>query len=138
MDYRLPKRVENPFTVGYCPKLDVPPVLGPDETSYYQALIEVMRWIVKIGCINIDTKVSLLSWYSGVPRQGHLEAVLNIMGYLKCRYNSRLVFDPTYPNIDHTNFFECDWTDFCQDVVVTIPFNAPLSREKEVDLHICS
>ena len=37
-------------------------------------------------------------------RQGHLEAVLQIMGYLKLRHNSRLVFDPSYHDIDHSYF----------------------------------
>ena len=35
--YRLPKRAENSFTMGYCPKLDVSQVLGPDEASFYQS-----------------------------------------------------------------------------------------------------
>ena len=39
---RLPKWAENPFKYGYCPELDVSPVLGPDEASYYQSLRGVM------------------------------------------------------------------------------------------------
>ena len=41
--YRLPKRADNPFKSDYCPELDVSPILGPDEESYYQFLIGVMR-----------------------------------------------------------------------------------------------
>ena len=33
--YRLPKVAENPFSISYCPKLDVPLVLEPDEASCY-------------------------------------------------------------------------------------------------------
>ena len=47
-----------------------------------------------------------------MPKQGHLEAVLNIMGYLKLQHNSKLVFDPPYPNIEHSNFWGYGWTDF--------------------------
>ena len=67
-----------------------------------------------------------------MPRQGYLEAALHIIGYLKLRHNSRLVFDPSYPNMDHSNFCECVWTDFCE--VEAIPPNALLLKEKEVDL----
>ena len=67
-----------------------------------------MRWMIEIGPIDINTEVSLLSSYSAMLRQGHLEAVLSIMGYLKLRHNSRLVFDPSYPNIDHSNFRDCN------------------------------
>ena len=31
--YRLPKRVKNPFSIDYCPKLDVFPVLVPEEAT---------------------------------------------------------------------------------------------------------
>ena len=47
--YRLPKRADNPFKSGYSSKLDVFLVLEPGETSYYQSLIGVMRWMIKIG-----------------------------------------------------------------------------------------
>ena len=42
-EYRLPKRADNPFGSGYSPKLDMSLVLGPEEASYYQSLIGVMR-----------------------------------------------------------------------------------------------
>ena len=46
---KLPNRAENPFESGYCHELDVPLVLEPDEASYYQSLIVVMRWMIEIG-----------------------------------------------------------------------------------------
>ena len=61
--------------------------------------------MIKIGQIDMNTEVSLLSSQSAMPRQWHLKAALHIMGYLKLRHNSRLVFDTSYPNIDHSNFF---------------------------------
>ena len=45
--YNLPKRAENPFESGYCPELDMSPVLRPDEAFYYQSLIGVMRWMIE-------------------------------------------------------------------------------------------
>ena len=68
MGYRLQKRAKNPFAMGYCPELDVSPILGPHDASYYQSFISVMRWMVELGCININTKVSLLSSYAAMPR----------------------------------------------------------------------
>ena len=59
--YRLPKRAENPFDMGYCSEVDVFPVLGPDEASYYQFLIGVMRWMVEIEHIDINVMTLLLS-----------------------------------------------------------------------------
>ena len=69
-----------------------------------------------------------------MPRHGHFEAALHIMGYLKLRHNSRLVFDPSYPDTDPYNFCECDWADFYDGLVEAIPTNTSPQRGKEVDL----
>ena len=45
--YRLLKRADNPFESVYCPDLDVSLALGPDEATYCQLLIGVMRWIIQ-------------------------------------------------------------------------------------------
>ena len=67
--YRLPKRAENPFFTGYCPKLDVSPVVGSYKSSYCQSLIGVMKWMVEVGYIDINTKVFLLPSYLAMQRQ---------------------------------------------------------------------
>ena len=82
---------------------------------------------------NINTEVSLLISYS-MPRQGHLEAALHIMVYLEFSYNSRVMLDPSYPDIDHSNISECNWKDFYEDVVEGIPPNALPLRWNQVDL----
>ena len=69
------KRADNPFKSGYCPELYVALVLEPDEASYYQSLIGVMRWMIEIGQNDVDIKASLLLLHSVMPRQEHLEAV---------------------------------------------------------------
>ena len=58
--------------------------------------------MIENGHISINTKMSQLLSHSALSRQGHLEVVLHIMGYLKLRHNSRLVLDISYPNIDHS------------------------------------
>ena len=72
-----------------------------------------------------------------MPRQGHLEVALYIMSYLKLRHNSRLVFDPSYLDKDHCNFWEVDWMDFYEGAFDAIPHNVPLPRGKEIDLPMC-
>ena len=88
----------------------------------------------QIGQIDINTEVSLLSTHSAMPRQENFEAALYIMGYIKLRHSSRLAFDPSYPNIDHSNYWDCGWKDFYEGAEEAIPPNAPLPRGKEVDL----
>ncbi len=99
--------------------------LDPECLSFYQHLIGVTRWMVELGRINIATEISLLSSHLAYPREGHLEAALHVMGYFKQKYNSHLIFDPTYPEIDISSFPTYDWAEFYGDIEETIPHDMP-------------
>ena len=68
--------------------------------------------MVELGRIDTTTKVSLLSSNMALPQDGHLEAAVHFLAHVGQKYNSRLVHDPSYPEIDHSVFKECDWTEF--------------------------
>jgi hypothetical protein len=134
--YSLPKKAKNPFRMGYEPELDESSPLDADAAAYYKSIIGVMRWMVEIGRIDISTEVSLLSSHLAYPREGHLEEALHIMAYLRSKHNSRLVFDPSYPDIDQTDFKQCDWKEFYGDAVEGIPLDAPEPLGKDVDIRM--
>ena len=69
-----------------------------------------------------------------MPREDHLDAMLHMFVFLKLKYNSRLAFDPTYPEIDESDFIKRDWKQFYGDVKEAIPPNALKARGKEVIL----
>ena len=54
---KLPKRADTPLSGDYRPELDTSSELGPAEALYYQSLIGVLRWIVKLGWVNICCEV---------------------------------------------------------------------------------
>ena len=62
-----------------------------------------------------------------------MEAVVNILAYMGQKYNSRLVYDQIYPEIDCIVFKKCDWTQSYQDANDAIPMNVQGTRGKEVD-----
>ena len=97
-----------PITNGYRPEVDVSPVLNSDDTNFYQSLIGTLRWMVEMGRIDMACEVSVLSSCLAMPRQGHLQQVLNIFAYLKRHHNSRLIMDPTYPDIPLDDFPDYD------------------------------
>ena len=41
--YRMPKKAENPFKMGYDPELGTSPELDPDAASYYLTIIGILR-----------------------------------------------------------------------------------------------
>ena len=89
-----------------------------------------------LGQINICTEVSMLSSYSVMPHEGHLEAALHVFLYLKSKSNSRLIFDPMEPNMGDSNFVECDWSDFYPGLSEALPPNAPKPPGKGVMLRM--
>jgi hypothetical protein len=67
----------------YSPELDVTPFLDDKETNFYQSQVSILRWMVELGRLDLYVYVALLSSYLCQPRQGHLEAVYYLYGYLK-------------------------------------------------------
>lgn len=132
----LPKRTTAPFPTGYIAELDISEELDESLASFYQSQVGVLRWCVEIGRIDIITEVSVLASFLAMPRRGHFEALLHVFGYLEKKHNSRVVFDPTYPDIDMRSFQEHDWKTFYGDVKESIPPNAPEPRGKDVDLRL--
>ena len=133
---KLDKRASAPFMRDYKPELDMSPELGPTEASYYQSQIGVLQWMVEIGRVDMITEVSMLASQLANPREGHLECVFHIYAYLKIHHNSRMVFDPTYPPIDMSQFKKCDWKTFYPAAKEALPTNAPEPRGKEVDIRL--
>ncbi len=78
--------------------------------------------------------VALLSSYLCQPRQGHLEAVFYLSGYLKAHDRSTMVFDSKYVPWGDKDFPTHDWTDFYQ-VTEDIPSNAPEPRGMPVRIN---
>ena len=86
--------------------------------------------MTELGIIDTITKVSLLSSHLALPREGHLKAAVHVIGYIGQKYSSRLVYDPTYPDIDHSVFKKCDCTELHRDAKEAILIYAPKPREK--------
>jgi hypothetical protein len=92
----------------------------------------ILHWMIEIGQVNMIMEVSKLASHIAMPCEGHLQAVLHIFGHLKSKHGPRMVFDPSYPDINHTVFKECDWQEFYGDVKEAIPANTPTPLGKEL------
>ena len=133
---KLKNKASGPWPTGYASELDETPELGAEKANYYQSQVGVLHWMVELGRVDIITEVSTLASHMALPREGHLDALFNVFSYLKKRHNSRLVFDPTYPEIDWSRFMEHDWTHFYGDIQEAIPPDAPEPRGKEFDIRM--
>ena len=132
----LPKRATAPWPSNYVAELDTSAELSPEWANYYQSLVGALHWMVELGRVDMITEVSTLASHMALPREGHLDAALHVFSYLKKKHNSRMVFDPTYPDIDQSNFQTHDWTRLYGDVKEIKPANAPVPLGKDVDLRM--
>ena len=122
----LPTKTACTFPSKWKPELDVTPELKPEDVSYYQQQVGVLRWCVELGRIDINTEVSMLAAYSACPRQGHLAAVMHLYAYLKGNPKSKTVFDPT--PMEHGPHADHDWRDMYNDYVEAEPHDMPPPR----------
>jgi hypothetical protein len=83
--WKLPRKCSNPFELDYEPELDTSEELNAELSNWYMHLIGMLQWMVEIGRVDILTEVSMMSSHMAMPREGHLDAVLHIFGYLKAK-----------------------------------------------------
>jgi hypothetical protein len=113
-DKMLPTKATTPLSNGYRPELDQSPELDPRRASYFQGII------------------GMLSRYLPAPREGHLQQVFHIFGYLKTHNKSTLVFDDSEPSFDSARFKKRDWAQFYPGASEAIPLDAPEVQGKAV------
>ena len=129
---RLPSKCPGPLAHGYKPELDCSGELKADGLQWYQELIGCLRWAVELGRVDILLETSLLSKHLALPREGHLEQVLHMIGYIKARPKFRIMFDSSKPRTNEKWFQQYDWFDFYRDAKEAIPPNMPEQRGLEV------
>jgi hypothetical protein len=79
----LPKEYSSPIEEGDHPELDLSPELDQDEIRLYQSLIGALQWAVTLGRFDILVGVTTMTSFRDAPRQGHLERLQRMFGYLK-------------------------------------------------------
>jgi Reverse transcriptase (RNA-dependent DNA polymerase) len=134
VDQNLKSKVKTPMTPDYRPELDETPELDDKRANYYQGLIGILRWACELGRVDILVDVAKLSRYLASPREGHLQEVFHIFGYLKHYPTSSMVFDYAEPVHDMKDFTECDWAEFYPGASEEVPPGAPECRGKTVTM----
>jgi hypothetical protein len=58
--------------------------------------------MIEIGRVDIITEVSKMASQMASPREGHLNTLLHMFGFLRINHNSQMAYNPLYPTIDQT------------------------------------
>jgi len=82
-------KADTPLPPNYHPEDDKSPFLKDDEISLYQSFIGTLRWAVELGRIDLTFGVSLMSRFSGAPRDDHMQKLLWMFTYIKRHLESK-------------------------------------------------
>jgi len=111
--------------------MDVTPTLDEEGTNRFQQLIDILRWSLELGMIDILTEVSCLSQHLAEPREGHLVAVYIIFKYLDVclkKDKGRVVFHGKSKFVDNVMFNDInreEWDAFYTDAEEEFPIRGP-------------
>eukprot|EP00957_Ditylum_brightwellii_P065365 4958762-Ditylum_brightwellii.AAC.1 len=65
----MPAKAEKSMRASYRPELDITPALSPIDSAHYQALIGMLRWMIKLGRIDICLEMSIMSFHLAMQRE---------------------------------------------------------------------
>ena len=124
------KKSTIPFSEDYHPELDDSELLTPEQIPVYQSLIGSANWIITLGRFDIAYAINTLSRYSMAPREGHLNAMKKVFGYLRNLPKGKILIDVSEPpirkEVDTKKVH--DWTEFYPDAKEDLPHNKPKAR----------
>lgn len=93
-----PKEYSSPMIEKDHPELDNTPELDEDGIKQYQSLIGALQWLVTLGRFEILVSVTTMSGYRIAPREGHLERLKRVFGYIKKNPDGAIRFRTNIPN----------------------------------------
>ena len=110
-------------------------MLNVDDTKIYQSLIGALQWTVQIGRFDVATAVMTMSRFRVAPRQGHMDRVKRIYGYLSKMRHAIIRIrteEPDFSNIPEKVY---DWAYTCyRGAAEVLPIDAPRPLGKRVVL----
>jgi hypothetical protein len=124
-DESLYKKASSPLSHDDHREMDTT-LLSDEDTSLFASYIGILQWAVELARIDLTQSVALMSRFRSFPREGHMEAVLRIFGYIKMHWHSWLVFDQQYRDWSAVDWVEgADWKEFYPGVCEALPPGAP-------------
>ena len=125
------KEYKAPMDSKYHPETDDTPLLDPMRASIYRGYIGSGNWMITLGRFDIHFAINTLSRYSGAPREGHMEAVRRVFGYLKKFNKGRIIIDDSYPEVKAPPMEENRWSEMYPDAEIENPKDMPEPRGKK-------
>lgn len=130
------KSIKTPMSPDYHPELDNTPLLSDEDTSKYISIIGSLNWLITLGRLDIHYTTNSLSRFNMAPREGHLNAAIRDLSYIKTRPKGRIIFDTSYRPWSHTDEGKFDWTKYYPNAEEEIPHDIPIALGKSVKITV--
>ena len=131
----LPKKASSPLVKGDHPELDSSELLDIEETKIYQSLIGSLQWAVQIGRFDVGTATMTMSRFRAAPRQGHMDRLKRIFGYLRKMRHGVIKIRTEEPDFSELEQTEYDWFHTVYGgAKEELPDDMPVPRGKRVIL----
>jgi hypothetical protein len=128
-----PREYTSPLEKGDHPEVDDSEMLDNDGIKKYQTMIGCLQWAVSLGRFDIQTATMTMSRFRAAPRQGHLERLKRMYGYLKKFASAAIrvrVLEPDLNDLPHQDF---DWCHSVYgDVEELVPRDVPKPLGKTI------
>ena len=130
-----PKEYSSPLEKNDHPELDMTEYLDETNIKVYQSMIGALQWAVSLGRFDIHTTVMTMSQFRIAPKEGHLNRLKRVYGYLS-RFREGVIRvrteEPDYSGIQN---YEYDWSSAVYgEVEELIPRDIPKALGKPVTL----
>jgi hypothetical protein len=96
MEWKL-KNFGSPMDPKYHPELDDSSHLSEDMHAKYRMMVGTLNWLVTLGRWDVHYAAQTFARYSQAPRQGHIDALRRVFGYLKHFPKRSTIYDARMP-----------------------------------------
>ena len=93
-----PKTFFSPLDHEDHPELNDSPLCGPDDTAKFQSLIGTCQWVISLCRFDIAHAIMSLSRCRHCPRQGHIDRLKQVCGYIRKFLQGAIRFRMGIPN----------------------------------------
>ena len=101
-------KAKNPYPSEYHPELDESPEYNDSDIRFCHEMVEMLRWAVEFGRVDIFLEVSLISSYMTCPRIIHMKILIHISAFLNSKPKLTITFNLHHLLIEKSRFVKYD------------------------------
>lgn len=108
MEWTL-RHYQSPEDPDYHPEIDESEFLDDDGVSKFRMMVGSLNWLVVLGRYDLCHATSTMARYANAPREGHMNAMKRIFGYVKNYVKVDIKYDVSLPDFSGYERTEYDW-----------------------------